>query len=333
MVESGIMDTVESNAFDSFLVEFDDISWSEALDVLVPLIHPVDQDATRIWFAFWPLHLLRIVQESENIDQLERQLELKGNYRIEEQLDSSVDFLFGSRYWSEVKEAVRSQAQSSTSPEGGLADQIRATARALASSLQVPESHLTGITAVAWMAWRQVGPDVFSAGPARPVPQRTSPEQILKVRAKKRRGWLGFLRTVDARYTVVFNEREKRSFFKAIHGQDVSMAAAKDPRDYQSIDLRRTEGPIPFQCRTGTCGTCWIGVLSGKENLNPISDWEKDRLKVFGYDFGLSDGETHPPIRLSCQVQCLGNLSVTVAPWNGILNVQRFDADRASGGS
>ena len=58
------------------------------------------------------------------------------------------------------------------------------------------------------------------------------------------------MRTVDAKYTVVFNEKEKRSFFKAIHGQDVSMAAAKDPRDYRSIDLRRTEGPIPFQCRT-----------------------------------------------------------------------------------
>ncbi len=321
---------VENKSSDSFFVELDDSSWSEALDVLVPLIHPVDQDATRIWFAFWPLHLLRIVQESENLDQMEQRLELRGSFRLEEQLDSSVDFLFGSRYWSEVKEAVRSQARSLTSPEGGLADQIRATTRALASSLQVPESHLTGITAVAWMARRQVGPDVFSESFARPVPKRSSPDQILKDRAKKRGGWLGFLRTVDARHTVVFNEKEKRSFFKAIHGQDVSMASARDPRDFRSIDLRRTEGPIPFQCRTGTCGTCWIGVLSGKENLNPISEWEKDRLKVFGYDFGLSDGETHPPIRLSCQVQCLGNLSVTVAPWNGILNVQRFDVDRAA---
>ncbi len=104
------MDAVERNTFDLFFDQFDDNSWSDALDSVLPLIHPVDQDATRSWFAFWPLHLLRIVQESENIDQLERQLELKGNYRIEEQFDSSVDFLFGSRYWSEVKEAVRSRA-------------------------------------------------------------------------------------------------------------------------------------------------------------------------------------------------------------------------------
>ena len=74
-----------------------------------------------------------------------------------------------------------------------------------------------------------------------------------------------------------------------------------------------------------------MGVLGGTENLSPISDWEKDRLKYFGYDFGNSDSETHPPIRLSCQAQCLGDISVTVAPWNGVLNVQRFDIDRGSG--
>lgn len=327
------MDAVENNTFDSLLANLDDCAWSDALDSLLPLIHPVDQDATRIWFAFWPLRLLRIIQESENIGQMEQQLELKGRYRLEEQLDSSVHFLFGSQYWSEVKEAVSSHAEASISSDGSLADQIQVIAEQLASRLQIPESHLIGITAVALMALRQVGLDVLSASSTKLDPGRSSPDRILKARAKKGGGLLGLLRTIDSRYAVVFNERDKASFFKAIHGQDVSMAAGMDRRDYRSIDPRCTEGPIPFQCRTGTCGTCWMGVISGKANLSPITDWEKDRLKYFGYDFGSSGRETHPPIRLSCQTQCLGDISVTVAPWNGILNVQRFDVDRGLGDS
>ncbi|MEE8349182.1 MAG: 2Fe-2S iron-sulfur cluster-binding protein [Acidobacteriota bacterium] len=325
------MDAVETNTFEGSLTKLDDHSWSEALESLCPLIHPVDQDATRIWFAFWPLRLLRMIQKSDNIEQLERQLELKGCYRLEEQLDSSVHFLFGSRYWPQIKEAVSSHAETSTSMEGSLADQIQAIARELASSLKIPDSHLIGITAVALMALRQVGLEVLSASSTQPVPPRSSPDQILRTRAKKGGGLLSFLRTVNSRYTVVVDERDRAGFFKAIHGQDVSMASGADTTDYRPKDPRCGQGPIPFQCRTGTCGTCWMGVLSGKERLSPVSDWERDRLQGFGYDFGSSDHETHPPIRLSCQAQCLGDLSVTVAPWNGILNVQRFDADREPG--
>ncbi len=135
---------------------------------------------------------------------------------------------------------------------------------------------------------------------------------------------MGFLHTVDAKYTVIFNEQDKSARFPAIHGQDISMAAGKDQRDYQSIDPRRIEGPIPFQCRVGTCGTCWIGLLSGKEKLSAISKFEKERLKYFGYDFGSSEQETNPPIRLACQAKCLGGVSVAIAPWNGVLNVRRF---------
>ena len=326
-----MMDAVETNTFDSFLAQLDDSSWAEALDSLVPRIHPVDQEATRIWFAFWPLHLLRTIQKSENIEQMEQQLELKGRYRLEEQLDSSVHFLFGSQYWPEVKEAISSHAEASTSMDGSLGDQIQAVAQKLASSLQIPESHVIGITAVALMALRQVGLEVFSAPSTQPTPRQSSPDRILKARARRRGGWLGFLRTIDSRYTVVFDERDQTSFFKAIQGQDVSMAAGKDQRDYRSNNPRCGGGPVPFQCRTGTCGTCWMGILGGKEKLSEISDWERDRLKNFGYDFGSSDGETHPPIRLSCQSRCLGDLSITVAPWNGILNVQRFDVDKGGG--
>ena len=185
------MDAVETNTFDSFLAQLDDSSWAEALDSLVPRIHPVDQEATRIWFAFWPLHLLRTIQKSENIEQMEQQLELKGRYRLEEQLDSSVHFLFGSQYWPEVKEAISSHAEASTSMDGSLGDQIQAVAQKLASSLQIPESHVIGITAVALMALRQVGLEVFSAPSTQPTPRQSSPDRILKARARRREaGWV-----------------------------------------------------------------------------------------------------------------------------------------------
>ncbi len=320
-----IMDAVQQNTYDSVLAQHDERAWCEALDLLLPLIHPVDQDATRVWFAFWPLHLYRIIQESENLDQTAQKLELRGGYLLDDQLQSSLSFLFGSRYWPEVKEAVCSHAKNWTSMDGSLADQIRDMARKLADSLQVPDSHLIGITAVAWMALRQVGPAVLAATAIQTGKRNSSPEKVLRARSKKRGRIYSFLHSVSSKYTVIFDEHDKASRFQAIHGQDISMAAGRDQRDYQSIDPRRIEGPVPFQCRIATCGTCWIGVLSGKEKLSPISEFEQARLKYFGYDFGSSDQETHPPIRLACQARCFGDVSIAIAPWNGVLNVRRFE--------
>ena len=158
------MDAVQKqSAFESFLAQQDEKSWSEALDILLPLVHPVDQDGTRIWFGFWPLQLHQIVQESDDLERTAQKLELRGGYRLEKQLDASLDFLYGSRYWSEVHEAVCTHAESSASGDGSLADQIQAIANKTASKLQVPESHLIGITAVALMVLRQIGRDAFSA--------------------------------------------------------------------------------------------------------------------------------------------------------------------------
>ncbi len=319
------MDAVqEQSTLESFLAHQDEKSWREALDTLLPLIHPVDQDATRIWFSFWPLQLHRMVRDSDDLERTARNLELRGGYRLEKQWDASLDFLFGSQYWAEVHEALCAYAESSISAEGSLADQIQAIAKELASSLQAPESHLIGITAVALMVLQQIGKDAFSANPLKAPRRKSSPEQVLKARSRKRGGLLGFLRTVNAKYTVTFNEQDRSARFPAIHGQDISMAAGKDERDYQSIDLRRIEGPVPFQCRVGTCGTCWIGVLGGKEKLSEISAFEKERLEYFGYDFGRSEQETHPPIRLACQAKCFGDVSIAISPWNGVLNVRRF---------
>ena len=74
----------------------------------------------------------------------------------------------------------------------------------------------------------------------------------------------GFLRTIDKRFTVTFDERNRESKFKIVHTQDLTMAAQLDKRPHHLNDPRckAGEGPIPVECRTAACGTCWVGVLS-----------------------------------------------------------------------
>ena len=33
---------------------------------------------------------------------------------------------------------------------------------------------------------------------------------------------------------------------------------------------------VPFSCKNGTCGTCMIDVVSGKENLTELTEAEND---------------------------------------------------------
>jgi ferredoxin len=42
--------------------------------------------------------------------------------------------------------------------------------------------------------------------------------------------------------------------------------------------------PVPFSCRSASCGTCRIDVLEGGELLEPPRDEELDILDIFGDD-------------------------------------------------
>ena len=282
----------------------------------------MDQEATRIWFGFWPLALSRALAKSEDPDRTVRELELAGSYRLEEQLFSSLRFLYGSLYWPAARKAVlqRSDRLENATPDR-IAREVESLAAGLAGQIGADKSLLTGVSAVALMVLEQIGSQRLQDGSGElPEKSRFSADRILRQRTRvEGRGIFGFLRTVDRRHTVVFDESRKDARFEAIHGQDVSTAAAGDPRGYRSRDPRCIQGPIPFQCRSGSCGSCWIGVLGGRERLSEISPFEKERLKYFGYDTANLDSEPHPPIRLSCQAKCYGNVSVVVPPWNGVL--------------
>lgn len=310
--------------FHSFLVEHDQRYWNQLLSRIVPSLHPVDQAATQIWFSFWPLKLSRALHQSDDPVQTAKDLELDGSYRLEDQLDSSVEFLYGCRYWPQVKKAVLAHARSCTDPAGmNLQMHILKTADTLAAVENVVQSLLLGITATGFMVFQQVGVTVFSGAADKPgnkPDNNLTADQVVQARAKKTRGSLfGFLHGTGRKFTVIFDEKRAEHTFQVIRGQDLSMASAADERDYTTEDPRRIAGPIPAQCRSAACGYCWIGVLDGREKLCEITEFERKRLKYFGYTSQDSDHETHPIIRLSCQSKCYGDVSVVVPPWNGAL--------------
>ncbi len=298
--------------------------WDRLLGELLPSIHPVDQNATRIWFAFWPLKLDRLLRQAEDLDEVVRDRRLKGRFRLTEQLDSTVAHFHGRYLWEAVKRAVLEKAEKLDSADGfDLKKAVLETAAAAAKSAGVDPLLATGVTLAGFMAYRQLGHEAFrnAVAPAsgRPV-KAPSPEAVLAKRAKPTpAGWFSFLRAADRDYRITFDESRSDGLYTALHGQDLSMASANDKRDYSGADPRRLEGPVPFECRSGSCGFCWVGILGGAERLEAISEYEVRRLRYFGYVSHDAPAETHPPIRLACQAQCLGNVTIVVPPWNGVL--------------
>lgn len=55
------------------------------------------------------------------------------------------------------------------------------------------------------------------------------------------------------------------------------------------------DAPIPFSCRSASCGTCRIHVLEGAEHLLPAAEDELDLLDVFNLK--------PPLVRLTCQAK------------------------------
>lgn len=76
------------------------------------------------------------------------------------------------------------------------------------------------------------------------------------------------------------------------------------------VDLCDAHGaPIPFSCRSASCGTCRVDVLEGAEWLEPPRDDELEVLELFGDDPNRR--------RLACQASVrpgVGRLRVRPAP-------------------
>src|SRR6476660_5628175 len=146
--------------FENFLNQQDEEAWSGALTTLLRSIHEVDRNATQIWFSFYPLGLFLALERADDPGQLVQRLLMQGNYRLRDQIDSSHTFLYGHRYWPDVKRATQTYAREFGSvniaaSSASLSDQILAVAQKAAEAAKVDRSLVVGITAVAFMTLRQ----------------------------------------------------------------------------------------------------------------------------------------------------------------------------------
>jgi ferredoxin len=303
--------------FQSFLKQHDSAAWQRTIEALLPHIHEVDRDATQIWFHFYPLELAEAIAESTDLAQLAITLRLDGNFNLADQVDSSHWFLYGHRYWPQVKAAIIERAESSAAPPS-------LELSALVKDIANNDPLKVGIAAVGLMTLQQVGLAAFrSDGPPEggPYLQNKTPAQILAARKKNdSQGLVGIFRGIRAQYTVTFDERRRDARFKIINQQQLTTASANDTRDY-SRELRGTvEGPIPAQCRTASCGTCWVGILGGNDHLSPVDVHEKKRMKEFGY---INTADPKPLIRLACQAIASGNVTLVIPPWNGFIGKRK----------
>lgn len=309
------------NKFENFLNQFDEKAWLTALTTLLSEIHEVDRTAIQIWFRFYPLDLHRLLAQAENRDALIQKFVIQGNYELKNQIDSSHEFLYGHRFWKEVKKAIISHADNFSGDNADLAQEIKKIAKDAASQAKADESLTVGITAAGLMTLAQSDYETFKNSEGKVYINssnaKKSPEKILAERAKEdSQGILGFLKTVNKTYTVTYDENKSNGKFKAIQDEEIASAAARDQsQDWVKQDERCIEGVIPVECRSAACGTCWVGVLGGQEKLSEVAPREAKQMKIFGYN---QPQEAKPFIRLACQAKTEGAVSIVIPPWNGV---------------
>ncbi|MCC7033122.1 MAG: hypothetical protein IT179_09850 [Acidobacteria bacterium] len=319
--------------FLAFLAQHDDEAWLRAVDRLQNATHPVDRAAVRIWLHFYPMRLQRAVDSAADPAALERHLRLEGTWRLDQQRETSHWFLFGHRYWPHAREAVRAYAGRPVVPGSlDLAAQIQSIARDLGERLQVDPSWLMGIVAVGMRTLRQaglpaidgIGDRTRGSGPL--VGRGASADEIVARRSRRgSQGVWGFLRGRRREWPVTFDERRPDGAFRLIDTQHLTTAAGGDTRDYRTHDARCTEGPIPVQCRSCSCGSCWVGVLAGAEHLSPVDARERATISSLGY---ITTDEARPVIRLACMAQATGPVTIVIPPWNGQVGVRLARACR-----
>ncbi len=309
------------NRFESFLNKFDENNWLKSLNDLLAIIHEVDHNATQIWFRFYPLTLFKYLQSAEDKAAVVQKFVMQGNYELKNQIDSSHKFLYGHRFWKEVKNEITNRADTYNNEDTDLTNEIKQIAKAVADKLKVNESLTVGITAIGLMTLTQVGFDAFkSADGDVTAPQglmKKSPEQIVKERAKDNsQGLLGFLKTIDKQWTVRYDESKENGKFKLTDDEEIASGAARDQtQNWLAQDARCGEGVIPVECRSAACGTCWIGILGGAEKLSDVDTRERKQMKIFGYNQG---DAPKPFLRLACQAKANGAVSIVIPPWNGV---------------
>ncbi len=327
------------NGFENFLNKFDESNWLKSLNDLLPSIHEVDRNATQIWFRFYPLTLFNHLRSAEDKAAVVQKFVMQGNYELKNQIDSSHKFLYGHRFWKEVKNEITNRADTYNNEDTDLTNEIKQIAKAVAGKVNVNDSLTVGITAIGLMTLTQVGfDDLKNAAGNVTAPHglmKKSPEQIVKERAKDdSQGLLGFLKTIDKQWTIRYDESKDNGKFRLMDDEEIASGAARDQsQNWLAQDPRCGEGVIPVECRSAACGTCWIGILGGAEKLSDVATRERKQMKIFGYNQG---DAPKPFLRLACQARANGAVSVVIPPWNGVFgkkiygNVEEIELEPAT---
>ncbi len=307
--------------FETFLNTFDEKAWLNTLNTLLPEIHEVDRIAAQIWFRFYPLELFRTLQNAENRDELIQKFVIQGNYELKDQIDSSHKFLYGHRFWKETKDAITKHAENFHTENADLANEIRTIAKTVAQAAKTSEFPCLGITTVGLMTLVQVGLEAFKNAEGKVYidakQAKKSAQQVLEDRAKDdSQGMFGFLKTIDKKYTVIYDETTTDGKFRIINAEDIASASGRDQsKNWKEADERCWEGVVPVECRSASCGTCWVGVIGGQEKLSDVARLERKQMKVFGYN---QPADAKPFMRLACQAKAEGNVTIVIPPWNGV---------------
>ncbi len=325
-----------SNALIDHLATFSESDWLAAVEELVPSIHEVDRNAVQIWFRFYPLSLQRYIEASENREETLRGIALQGDFELKNRIATSHDFLYGHRYWPKVKCVVEKMAEEFKGEPAGLVEIIKDVAMHVAEKVKADRSLTNAISAVGLATLNQVGLEAFKAASgdvAKPSGVMTkSPDAIVAERkTDDSQGIFGFLRTVDKRFSVAFKAADFEGKFRLYCDEEIASASQKDhSKNWQELDSRCWEGPVPIECTSASCGTCWVGVLGGQEKLTPVDRRERRQMKVFGYN---QPEEETPFIRLACQARAEGNVTIVIPPWNAVFgkkvygNVEEVDLE------
>ncbi|MDM7922517.1 MAG: 2Fe-2S iron-sulfur cluster-binding protein [Pyrinomonadaceae bacterium] len=308
-----------SNAYFDSISKYAEADWLTAVESLAPSVHEVDRAAVQIWFRFYPLDLERYLAAAENPEEAMRGLALQGDFGLADKIDTSHRFLYGHRYWPQAKAAIEARAASGEQ-FGDIASEIKAVAKTVADAAKANESLTLSIAAAGLYTLAHVGLDAFKAASgiaAKPAGiMAKSPDAIVAERAKDdSQGMFGFLKTVDKKFSVIRDEYTGGRF-PVINEEDVASASQKDhSQDWQSMDDRCWDGPVPIECTSASCGTCWVGVLGGAEKLTEPSARERKQMKVFGYN---QPDDAKPYLRLACQAKATGNVTIVIPPWNAV---------------
>lgn len=328
-----------NNIFEDFLNKLGENDWLKTIESLLPAIHTVDCNAAQIWFRFYPLSLHKYLQAAEDKAVAVQKFVMQGKFELKDQIDSSHDFLYGHRFWKDVKDEITKRAESFSDANADLSNEIEQVAKTVAGKVKANESLLIGITAVGLMTLTQVGFEAFknAAGNVeKPKGLMTkSPEQIVSQRAKDdSQGILGFLKTVNKEWTVRYDESKDNGKFKVMNDEEIASGAARDQsQNWLAQDPRCGEGVIPVECRSAACGTCWVGILGGEEKLSDVAPRERRQMKVFGYN---QPENAKPFLRLACQAKAHGTVSIVIPPWNGVFgkkiygNVEALELEPAT---